>query len=96
MKAKHLKTLKSVFDAPTRANIAFADIEALAISEGIEVVERAGSRVVFNLGGALWHAHRPHPGREAKKYQIEELRQFFERAGITPEKMARKKKESDV
>lgn len=33
----------------------------------------------FSLNGQEWHAHRPHLGKEAKKYQIEGVREFLER-----------------
>ncbi|MDR1726575.1 MAG: type II toxin-antitoxin system HicA family toxin [Acidobacteriota bacterium] len=84
MKTKHRKTLAAIFDSPTRANIAFSDIEAMVAGMGGEVVEREGSRVVLSFGGGLWHAHRPHPGREAKKYQVESLREFLRSKGVEP------------
>jgi hypothetical protein len=34
------------------------------------------------LREAQWRCHRPHPGKEAKKYQVEEAREFFQRAGV--------------
>ena len=60
----------------------FADIEALAKALGGSVVEREGSRVRIELSGELWRCHRPHPGKEAKRYQVEEARELLERAGI--------------
>jgi hypothetical protein len=69
MKAKHLKTLNAIFEMPIRANIAFADIEAFIKARGGEVTEREGSRIVLDLDGAIFHAHHPHPGKEARKYQ---------------------------
>lgn len=84
MKAKHSKTLHSIFAKPTRASLAFADIEALLLALDAELMEREGSRVKFILRGAEWHAHRPHPGKEAKKYQIEQVREFLTRLEIIP------------
>ncbi len=43
-----------------------------------------GSRVKLTLNGAAWGAHRPHPGKEAKKYQVEQVPELFERIGVTP------------
>ncbi|MDO9268236.1 MAG: type II toxin-antitoxin system HicA family toxin [Methylobacter sp.] len=51
MKAKHLKTLHSVFALTTRASIVFAELEALLIALGAEKTEREGSRVKFTLQG---------------------------------------------
>jgi hypothetical protein len=56
----------------------------LVIALGGEVKEGDGSRVALRLGAAVKHAHRPHPGKEAKKYQIEEIRDWFTAQGIEP------------
>ncbi|GAA0712255.1 type II toxin-antitoxin system HicA family toxin [Dokdonella soli] len=84
MKARHRKTLEAIFSKPTRANIVFADIEALLLSLDGEVREGAGSRVAFGLAGSRHYLHRPHPGKEAKRYQVEDLRAWFTELGITP------------
>ena len=84
MKAKHANTLLAIFASPTRASIAFAEIETLLIKLGAEKTEREGSRIKFTLRGVEWHAHRPHPGKEAKKYQVEQVREFLTRLEITP------------
>jgi hypothetical protein len=84
MKAKHLKTLHSVFALPTRASIVFAELEVLLIALGAEKTEREGSRVKFTLQGMEWHAHRPHPGKDAKKYQVEQLREILGKLEIKP------------
>ena len=62
----------------------FADIETLITSLGGEVLEREGSRVKITLKGEQWRCHRPHPGKEAKKYQVEEVRELLERVGVRP------------
>ena len=84
MKTKHTKTLQAIFTLPTRASIAFGEIAALLITLGVEKTEREGSRVKFSLHGVEWHAHRPHPGKEAKKYQVEQVREFLTKLEITP------------
>jgi hypothetical protein len=83
MKAKHSKTLQAILARPTKASIVFAEIESLLLALGAELTEREGSRVKFTLHGAEWHVHRPHPGKEAKKYQVEQLREFLSRLEIT-------------
>jgi hypothetical protein len=77
MKKKHRKTMTAVMAKPTLANIAFADIEAMLIALGCEVEEGAGSRVVFIRDEHRLHMHRPHPGREAKRYQVDDVRDFL-------------------
>lgn len=82
--ARHLRTLRAVFDRPTRASVRFADIEALLVALGASVTERNGSRVRITIGLEHWHCHRPHPGKEARRYQVEEARELLERIGVTP------------
>ena len=84
MNAKQRRTLKAVFSRPTSASIVFADIEGLVKALGGHVSERAGSRVSIHLRGEQWRCHRPHPGKEAKRYQVEELREVLERIGLQP------------
>jgi hypothetical protein len=82
MNTKHRKTLAAIFTRPTSASIVFADIEALIKALGGSVLEREGSRVRIELNGTQWRCHRPHPGKEAKRYQVEEARELLERAGV--------------
>jgi hypothetical protein len=82
MNTKHRKTLAAIFARPTSVAIVFADIEALIKALGGSVVEREGSRVRIELNGEQWRCDRPHPGKEAKRYQVEEAREFLERAGV--------------
>lgn len=48
----------------------------------------AADKLVASLLAAAhaeqWRCHRPHPGKEAKRYQVEEARELLERAGVTP------------
>lgn len=85
MTTKHRKALAAIYRKPTASGIVFADIEALIVAVGGEVREGDGSRVAFELeeGGRLY-LHRPHPGKEAKKYQVEEVRAWLRDRGITP------------
>ena len=84
MKTKHAKTLRAVFMMPTLASLKFSDIEALFESLGWIVEEGAGSRVSFMLDGVRLHFHRPHPGKEAKRYQVEMVREHLEKIGVKP------------
>ena len=71
-------------NGPTSASIPFSDIEALIKTLGGTVSEREGSRVKIEPQGEQWHCHRPHPGKEAKRYQVEEARELLERVGVLP------------
>jgi len=82
MNNKHKKTLLAVFRQPVSGTIIWADIEALLIAVGAEVVEGAGSRVRFAKGGEVEVFHRPHPSKEAKRYQVKIARDFLIRIGV--------------
>jgi hypothetical protein len=82
--AKQRKTLLAIFAKPTSSSVVFSQIEALVIALGGTVTEREGSRVKISLLGEHWHCHRPHPGKEAKRYQVEEARELLERVGVKP------------
>jgi len=60
------------------------DIEALFLAVGARMVKGSGSRVRFELKGAVASFHRPHPEKEAKPYQVRDARRFLEQAGIKP------------
>ena len=84
MKAKHRRVLEAIFVVLTRGNVVFSDIEALIIALGGDIREGAGSRIVFELKGSRQYLHQPHPGKEAKKYQVEELREWLRQLEVTP------------
>lgn len=51
------------------------------------IAEGSGSRVTFSLNGITADFHRPHPSKEAKRYQIADTREFLSKAGIDPAKV---------
>lgn len=83
MNTRYRKIYDAIFKAPTTASLAFSEVEALLLHLGGQVLERQGSRVRRVLGGQSFRCHRPHPGKEAKRYQIEEAREFLLRAGVS-------------
>ena len=84
MNAKQRKTLVAIYSRPTSASILFSDIEALIKALGGSVSEREGSRVKIELKGEQWRCHRPHPRKEARRYQVEDVRELLERVGVLP------------
>ena len=84
MNAKHSKTLTAIFARPTKSNIKFSQIESLIMALGGEVREGDGSRVALELFGKREYAHRPHPGKEAKKYMVEKIREWLTSLEVTP------------
>lgn len=84
MNSKQKKTLAAVFKNPVSGTIEWADIESLLIAAGCEVVEGNGSRVRFMKDGSIASFHRPHPDKEAKRYQVKDAREFLTLIGVTP------------
>lgn len=84
MNSKHRKTLEAVFTDPVSGTVAWADVESLLVAAGAEVVEGRGSRVRFVKDGEVATFHRPHPAKEAKRYQVRDARDFLERIGVIP------------
>jgi HicA-like toxin of HicAB toxin-antitoxin system len=82
MTSRHQKTLEAIFDEPTRANIAWKDVEAMFRAMGAEVVEGSGSRVRVILGGVKAVFHEPHPEKEISKSAVRQVRAFLDDAGI--------------
>ncbi|KVW46173.1 type II toxin-antitoxin system HicA family toxin [Burkholderia ubonensis] len=84
MKTKHARTLTAIFTRPTLGGIVFADIESLVVALGGTIHEGEGLRIAFELNGKRRYLHRPHPGKEAKRYQVEDLRDWFIEMRIKP------------
>jgi len=84
MNGKQRKTLAAVFNEPSSGTIAWADIESLLVSVGCRVIEGSGSRVRFDREGEIAAFHRPHPDKEAKRYQVRDARAYLERLGVKP------------
>jgi len=84
MNAAQRKTLLAIFELPTRADVRWSKVESLVRGLGGEVTEGRGSRVRFRLGDRVATFHGPHPSRVTGKATLEDVRQFFENAGIKP------------
>jgi hypothetical protein len=84
MNSKHRRTLLAVFAEPVSGAIRWADIESLFNAAGCAVIEGKGSAVKFSRAGVVGYFHRPHPGKEAKKYQVTNARTFLTKLGVKP------------
>lgn len=73
-----------MFKTPISGAIEWAAIESLLIAAGCELIEGSGSRVRFVKDGEVETFQRPHPAKEAKRYQVRAARAFLERIGVTP------------
>ncbi|MCK5719284.1 MAG: type II toxin-antitoxin system HicA family toxin [Thiomargarita sp.] len=82
MNNKHKKTLETIFSYPIPGNMEWRKIEALFVALNAEIIEGNGSRVSFVINNEKGDFHRPHPGKEAKRYQVQNAKDFLSRAGI--------------
>ncbi len=82
MNSRQRKTLEAVLAEPTKSNIAWADIEALLIAVGCKVIEGSGSRVRFECKGIIAAFHRPHPAKEAKRYQVRDAGEYLRKLEV--------------
>lgn len=84
MNSKHRKTLAAVFTDPVSGTIEWAAVESLLLAAGARLIEGRGSRVRFERDGEVATFHRPHPAKEAKRYQVRDVRDFLERIEVRP------------
>lgn len=84
MNSKHQKTLAVVFTDPVSGTFEWASVESLLLAAGARLIEGSGSRVRFEKDGEVGTFHRPHPAKEAKRYQVRDARDFLERIGVRP------------
>ncbi len=84
MHSKHRKTLERVFSEPVPRSLEWKRIESLLLAIGCELIEGQSSRIAFKLGELRADFHRPHPGKEAKPYQVRTAREFLRKLEVTP------------
>jgi hypothetical protein len=84
MNSKQRAVLEAVFTEPTSGAIPWDAIEGLLVAVGCKVIEGKGSRVRFAMEGRIALFHRPHPAKEAKKYQVEAAREYLIKLGVQP------------
>ena len=84
MNSRHRRTLEAVFRDPVLGTLAWADVEGLLGAAGARTIEGRGSRVRFEKDGEVETFHRPHPAKEAKRYQVRAARAFLIRIGVEP------------
>ncbi|MDO8351026.1 MAG: type II toxin-antitoxin system HicA family toxin [Gallionella sp.] len=82
MNSAQRKTLEAIFAAPMPKNLEWARMESLFAALGCVTIEGNGSRVRFDLHGVTGTFHRPHPAKEAKTYQLKDVRLFLSEAGV--------------
>ena len=51
---------------------------------GVEIVERAGSRIALRIGRERIVVHRPHPGPNVGRATVRDIALFLEAGGLEP------------
>lgn len=82
--SRHRRTLEAVFADPVSGTVEWRAIEALLVAVGCRLVEGSGSRVRFAYRGVIASFHRPHPEKEAERYQVPDARAFLIEIGVVP------------
>ena len=74
----HAKTYRQVLTDPVNGNIPWRKIEAMPEALGARIaIEGRGSRITVLLRGVRRDLHRPHPGKEALRYRVREVRDLL-------------------
>ena len=84
MNSKQRRTLEAVFSDPVSGSLEWAAIESLLLAVGCRLIEGSGSRVRFERDGHVASFHRPHPAKEAKRYQVRDARSYLIAIGVKP------------
>lgn len=84
MNSKQRRTLEAVFADPVSGSLEWAAIESLLLAVGCRLIEGSGSRVRFERDGHVASFHRPHPAKEAKRYQVRDARAYLIAIGVKP------------
>ena len=66
---------------PTRVDIRWAEVESLLNALGVNLVERAGSRIQLARGTESIVVHRPHPRPVVSRNTVRDIVRFIERTG---------------
>jgi hypothetical protein len=88
LSSRHRRTLRRIFEQPTRADVQWDDFVALVVALGGEWLKpghTGGSRRRATLCGIRGLFHRPHPGSVMKKGSVESARLFLRNAGVAPD-----------
>lgn len=84
MNNKQRRTLARMFNSPTPPGIRWADIASLLDAVGVDVSERAGSRVLLKKGAERIVVHSPHPGPETGRATVRDIAAFLDAIGVRP------------
>ena len=84
MNNKQRKTLTAIFNKPSPKTLEWTEIESLIKALGGQINHHQGSKVRIELNNISLNIHSPHPQKEVKQYVVRLLKEFLEKAGVTP------------
>lgn len=84
MNRSHRRTLAEICANPVPGNIEWRRIESLLRAVGCDILEGRGSRITVAHEGRKATFHRPHPGKEALRYQVRAIRDYLTLIGVLP------------
>jgi len=65
-------------------SIEWRRIESLLRAVGCQIIEGRGSRITVTHQGRKATFHRPHPAKEALRYQVRATREYLMTIGVKP------------
>ena len=81
---RNARTLSSIFQRPTPADIRWKDVETLLEALGADIEQRAGSRVAILIERQVHVIHTPHPGPTMNRATVRDIKALLTSMGITP------------
>ena len=74
----HENTLDAIFKTPNPVTLKWWRIKSLLTGYGAKSIPGKESRSRFELNGVIVTFHRPHSQKEARSYQVRDIRRFLE------------------
>ena len=74
----HGNTLDAIFKTPDPVTLKWWRIKSLLTGYGAKSIPGKESRSRFELNGVIITFHRPHSQKEARSYQVRDIRRFLE------------------
>ena len=84
LRSRHRRTLERIFATPTPSDIRWAEVESLMTALDVEVVERAGSRVLLRKENESIVIHKPHPRPHLLRTVVRKIAEFLGAIGVKP------------
>lgn len=81
---KQRRTLESIYSNPVPASLPWSDIESLFRALGATITQGRGSRIRVELNDHDAIFHTPHPQRVADQGRVRSVREFLQKAGVSP------------